>query len=142
VLPPDDLVAGEVGHVGDTDLASGLDEHPSDVSPPETLVGRVRVELGVGVAVVSAVAARPPLDRALDGARAGERETKLKRNRGVVRSVRPESVVTRGDAKTGDVVVDDTEWRKKETSAEFIGLCGDSRIGLTSKWQSWCCKGW
>ena len=62
VLPPDDLILAQVADISDTRLAAGLDEHPADVGPPEALVGVVRVERRVRVAVVCAVAARPPLD--------------------------------------------------------------------------------
>jgi len=55
VLPFDDLVSAQVRNVGNANLASGLDDHPSDVRPPESLVSGVRVKLGVGVSVVSAV---------------------------------------------------------------------------------------
>ena len=72
VLPLDDLVSRQVGNVGDSNLSSGLDDHPSDVGPPETFMGRVRVELGVGVSVVSSVSSRPPFDRSLYGTSAGD----------------------------------------------------------------------
>ena len=108
VLPLDDLVSGQVGDIGDTDLSSRLDDHPSDVGPPETLVGRVRVELGVGVSVVGSVSSGPPFDGSLNGTSTSDREGVLERDRGVVSSVSPQSVVTGGDTETGDVVVDDT----------------------------------
>ena len=62
VLPPDDLILAQVADISDTRLTAGLDKHPADVGPPEALVSVVRVERRVGVAVVRAVAARPPLD--------------------------------------------------------------------------------
>ena len=62
VLPPDDLVLVQVADIGDTGLEAGLDEHPANVGPPEAVVGVVRVEGRVGVAVVRTVAATPPLD--------------------------------------------------------------------------------
>ena len=62
VLPPDDLVLVQVTDIGDTRLATRLDEHPANVGPPEAVVGVVWIEGRVGVAVVRAVAARPPLD--------------------------------------------------------------------------------
>lgn len=107
VLPLDDGIAAQVRDVCDTNLSTGLDKHPSDVSPPETLVGRVGVKLGVGIAVVSAVAARPPLDGALNGARTAESEEVLEGLGGVVRAVSPQTVVTSGDAETSHKVVDD-----------------------------------
>lgn len=62
VLPSNDLVPGQIRNVGNTDLASRFDNHPTDMRPPETLVSRVRVELGVGISVVSSVSTRPPFD--------------------------------------------------------------------------------
>ena len=61
VLPLDDRVDGKVANVRDTGAATRLDDHPADVRPPETLRGRVRVEVGVGVTVVSTVTTGPPL---------------------------------------------------------------------------------
>jgi len=66
----------------------------TDVRVEEALVGVVGVEVGVGVAMVGAVAARPPLDRALDGAGAKDGKEVLERGRSVVRAVGPEPVVT------------------------------------------------
>jgi len=108
VLPSDDLVLGQIRDVGDTDLASRLDNHPSDVCPPETLVSRVGVELGVGVSVVCSVTSRPPLDGTLDCAGASHGEGVLKGCRSIVRSVGPKSMVAGGDTKTSDEVVDYT----------------------------------
>jgi hypothetical protein len=71
VLPPDDLVLAKIADVRNTGLATGLDEHPADMRVPETLVGVVRVEVGVGVTMVSAVTTRPPLDGTLNGTGAG-----------------------------------------------------------------------
>lgn len=50
VLPSDDGIGGQIRHVGNTRLPATLEDHPSDVRPPETLVCAVRVEFGVGVA--------------------------------------------------------------------------------------------
>ena len=74
VLPPHNGFPAQVTNVGDTGLAAGLDEHPADMRPPETEVRIVRVESGVGVAVMCAVATSPPLDRAFDGAGACDRQ--------------------------------------------------------------------
>jgi len=105
VLPSNDLVSRQVGDVGDSDLASWLDDHPSDVSPPEALVGRVWVELGVGVSVVSSVSPGPPFDGTLDGTGTSHGEEVLQRSRGIVRSVCPQSVVTSSDTETSDEIV-------------------------------------
>jgi len=92
VLPPDDLGSSQVGDIGDTDLGSRLEDHPTDVSPPEPFVGRVRVEVGVGVTVVSSVASGPPFDGSLDGSGSGTGEDVFKRSRGGVGSVGPQSL--------------------------------------------------
>ena len=63
VLPPNDLVPAQVTNVGDTGLATGLDEHPADMRPPETEVRIVGIERGVGVAVMRTVTTAPPFDR-------------------------------------------------------------------------------
>ena len=67
VLPANDRVLAEVANVGNTRLSAGLHQHPADVGVEETLMGVVRVEVGVGVTMVCTVATRPPLDRTLDG---------------------------------------------------------------------------
>jgi len=97
VLPPNDLVASQVGDIGGSDLGSWLEDHPSDMSPPETFVSRVRIKLGVGVPMMSTVTSRPPLDGPLDRSSTAERQRVLQRFRRVVRSMRPETMVTRGD---------------------------------------------
>ena len=120
VLPLDDLVSAQVRDVGNTDLASGLDDHPSDVGPPEPLVGGVRVELGVGVSVVRSVTAGPPLDRSLDGSGTSEGKSVLKRDRGVVRPVRPQSVIAGGNAEARDEVVNHPEVSAESLSRAWL----------------------
>jgi len=66
VLPSDNLVARQVGDVGDTDLGSWFEDHPADMSPPETLVSRVRIKLGVCVPMMRPMTSRPPLDGPLN----------------------------------------------------------------------------
>ena len=62
VLPSDNRVLGQVAHVGNTRPNAGLDEHPANVRPEETTVSIVRVQLRVGVPMVSTVASAPPLN--------------------------------------------------------------------------------
>lgn len=130
MLPPDDLGSSQVRDVGNTDLGSRLEDHPTDVSPPEPFVSRVRVEVGVGVTVVSSVSSGPPLDGSLNGTGSGTCEDVFEGSRGGVRSVGPQSlrgcqkgmsaaytwkemrraptnVITSGNSQTGDEVVDD-----------------------------------
>jgi hypothetical protein len=127
VLPADDRVARKVRNVGDSNLSTGLNEHPSDVSPPEALVSRVGVKLGVGVTVVGAVSARPPLDGALNGAGSPVGEEVLKRLASVVRAVSPQTVVTSGNTETGEEVVDDTDNVSNEKTN--VGSAIGSRLG-------------
>jgi hypothetical protein len=109
MLKPDDVVPVQIGHVGGAELPAGQDDHPTDVGPEKTLVGVVRVELGIGVPMVSAVASGPPLDAALDGAGTCESEDILEGFRGVVGSMGPETVIACGDAEAGEVIVCDRE---------------------------------
>ncbi|KAI3484012.1 hypothetical protein L1887_53026 [Cichorium endivia] len=105
VLELDDGVLAQVRDVGNTGLATGLDEHPAEVRPEETEVGSVGVKVGVGVAVVSAVTAGPPVDGALDGTRAHAGQEVLERERCVVGTVGPKTVVAGGDAETSEEIV-------------------------------------
>jgi hypothetical protein len=68
VLPDNDGVFVQVGDVGTANtLGVLLHDHPAEVGVPETLADGVGVLLGVGVTVVSTVAASPPADGALNG---------------------------------------------------------------------------
>jgi hypothetical protein len=98
VLPPDDLASGQVGNVGDTDLGPRLEDHPTDMCPPEPFVGRVRVEAGVGVTVVCSVTSGPPFDGSLDSSSSSAGEDVFERARSGVRSVGPQSLQTRNDS--------------------------------------------
>jgi hypothetical protein len=107
VLPADDPVLAEVADVGDTRLATGLDEHPTHVRPPETLVSRVRVKVGVGVAVVGTVTTRPPLDGTLDGASTSQSEPDFKSLGGIVGAVSPETMIASSDAQSSNHIPED-----------------------------------
>jgi hypothetical protein len=72
VLPPHDLVLAQIADVRNTGFAARFQEHPADVRVPKSLMSVVRVEVGIGVSVVSAVATRPPLDRPLNRADASK----------------------------------------------------------------------
>lgn len=65
---------------------------------PEAFVSVVGVEVGVGVAVVGAVASGPPLDGTLDGTCTCGGEEVLEGLGGVVRTVSPETMVASGNA--------------------------------------------
>lgn len=95
VLPDDDGVLVEVGDVGAAGaLGVLLHDHPAEVGVEEALADRVGVLFGVGVAVVSAVAARPPADGALDGTSAHGGKVDFEGEGGLVRGVSPETVVS------------------------------------------------
>lgn len=89
VLPFDNSVPGQIRDIRYSNLSSGFNNHPSDVCPPEALVSRVRVELGVGISVVCSVTSRPPFDRALNRTGTSDRQEVLEGYRGVVSSVGP-----------------------------------------------------
>lgn len=89
VLPSHDGVLAKVANVRNTDLVTGLEDHPAHVCPPETAVCVVGVELGVGVSVVSTVSARPPLNRAFDGAGSSHGQKVLEGQGCIVRTMRP-----------------------------------------------------
>lgn len=107
VLPADNLVLGEIGDIGNTGSATRLNEHPSNVRPPESLVSRVRVEVGIGVAMVSTVTTRPPFDRTFNCARSSESEEILQRKRSRVCLVCPQTMVTCRHSETSVEVVQD-----------------------------------
>lgn len=70
-------------------------------------MNRVRVCVGVGEPVVSAVAPTPEANRALEGTGATEAEEDLQRQGGRVGAVRPEAVVPCSDAYPGPEVQKD-----------------------------------
>lgn len=89
VLPADDVVAGEIRDVSDTRLTAGLENHPTNVGPDKAVMGAIRIKVGVSVTMMSAVAARPPLDRTLNSTCASESEDVFERTGGVVRTMCP-----------------------------------------------------
>ena len=110
VLPDDDGVLVEIGNISAARaLRVLLHHHPTQVRVQQALADRVGVLFGIRVAVVSTMVARPPPDRALDGAGADGGKVDLERRRGLVRRVCPETVVARRDAETRVEVVDGGE---------------------------------
>lgn len=57
-------------------------------------MSRVGIEVGVGVTMMGTVTPRPPLDGTLDGTSTSEGKTILERLGGVVRTMRPQTMVT------------------------------------------------
>jgi len=109
VLPSYDWAFCEVAHISDARLAPGLQHHPANVGVEETLVSIVRVKVCIGVAVVSTVASRPPLDGAFDGASTEHSEDILEGKGSVVGTVGPEAMITSCNAETSAVVVENRE---------------------------------
>mmetsp|Transcript_26683 Transcript_26683/g.45979 ORF Transcript_26683/g.45979 Transcript_26683/m.45979 type:complete len:418 (+) Transcript_26683:623-1876(+) len=106
VLPADHRVGVQVGNVGFADLGRVLlEEHPAQVGVEEALLGIVRVPLGIGIPVVRTMVTAPPADRSLEGTRSTEEQSELHRKPGLVSLVGPEAVISGGDAKAGDKIV-------------------------------------
>jgi hypothetical protein len=70
VLELDDRVTRKVAHISHARLPARLEDHPADVGPQKTMMCAIRVEVGIGIAMVRAMTTRPPLDGSLDGTRA------------------------------------------------------------------------
>ena len=78
----------------------GQHEHPSQVGPPEALLCVVRIEIGVGVAVMYSVAATPPLDGALHRTRASKTEEDAHREGRAVSTMCPQAMIAGCNAQT------------------------------------------
>jgi len=75
-------------------MKRGGEQHPTNVGPQESSVSIVRILVGVDVSMVGTVGSRPPECGALQSGRSTPDEEELKRKAGVVRSVRPQAMVT------------------------------------------------
>lgn len=126
VLPFDDLVDGEIANVGDAGLPPRLEDHPADVGPDKSSLSRVRIEFGVGVAVMGAMASRPPLDRAFDGAGATKGEKVLEGEARGVGSVSPKTMVAGGDACGKIVASSQREVRSLSDRRTYRDRCRSS----------------
>jgi hypothetical protein len=108
MLPDNNGILVEIGDVGAADaLRVLLHDHPAEMAVEKALADAVGVLGCVGVAVVSAVVTAPPADGALDGTRTDGGEPDPQRKTGVVRLVRPETMVSSGNSETGPEVVHD-----------------------------------
>ena len=108
VLPENDGIFVEIGDVGAADaLGVLLHDHPADVRVEETFADGIRILVGVGVAVVSAMATGPPSDGALDGTGTDGGEIDLEGEGGGVGGMGPQTMVAGGDADSGVEVVED-----------------------------------
>lgn len=105
MLEFDDRILAKIRNIGHTRLSSRLDDHPADVRPEKAVVCSIGVEIGVGVSVMSTMAAGPPVDGTLNGTGAHQGKEVFKWLGGIVRSVRPQTVVACRDAQTRKEVV-------------------------------------
>ena len=94
MLPSYDLVVLEVTCIGGARFDTGFCEHPADMRPPQAAMSTIWVEVGVSVAVMSAVVSTPPFDRTLHCAGTRYREEVLQWLGGIVSPVRPETMIT------------------------------------------------
>ena len=109
VLPPDNVVLAQVRDISHTGFPARLEDHPTNVCPPETPVRVVRVEFGVSVTMVGTVTTRPPFNGTFNSSCTSEGEEVLEGLGGVVRTVSPETVVAGSDT-----------WVMTEMSLAFI----------------------
>lgn len=96
MLPHHYIVLFEVARIRWARLDAWLGKHPANVGPPEATVSSIRIEVGISVAVMSAVMSAPPLNRTLHGTRARDREDELQGFGSLVRTVRPQTMVACG----------------------------------------------
>lgn len=97
MLPLHNSIAREVPHICETIFTSRLQQYPSDVRVKKALVRVVGIEVRIGVTVMRAVAAGPPLDGTLYGTCTEDGEGVFERLGCVVGAVSPEAVVARRD---------------------------------------------
>jgi len=136
VLPFYDWVFREVTHISNTGLAPGFEHHPTNVGEEETLVSIVGVKVCVGIAVVSTMTTRPPLDGTFNGASTEHSKDILEGARSVVGAVSPETMITSSDAETGEIVVEGREQeslpsKRSEDSAHDADKRGNREDGKT-----------
>jgi hypothetical protein len=77
VLPPDNIVPGEITDICYARLAARFDDHPADMRPQKAAVSVVRIKICVSVAMVCTVTPRPPFNGTLDCACADRSEEVL-----------------------------------------------------------------
>lgn len=77
MLPSNNLVLAQVADISNTGSTSRLEDHPTDMSPPETVMSIIRIKVGIGVTMVSAMATGPPFDGAFNGTSTSEGEEVL-----------------------------------------------------------------
>mgnify|MGYP003343936663 CR=1 FL=1 len=111
----------EVAHLGAPRLLVTVGEDPPHVAPEEPVTRRVEVALGVGVAVVRAVVARPPQRTLLRGGETTEGEYELPEAAEAVRPVGEVPVVRAGDEEDARPVGGEEEDRRGARHAGYEG---------------------
>ncbi len=87
MLKNNDIILLQVASVCGTGHDARFCEHPADVRPPQATMGTVRVQVSVGISVMSPMMPAPPFDRTLYGTRTGYGEDISQRFAGLVGSV-------------------------------------------------------
>ncbi len=94
-------------------------EKPDNVTEPERVfLGRVRIQLRVGVNVMLAMMTRPPQRSALPGCAAQQRHDKSKHTTALERPMRKKTMVERSDQKHSGQVQTDSQYDGKPTDPD------------------------
>lgn len=95
MLPDDDGILIEIGNIGAANvLGVLLHDHPANVGVEEAFANRVRVLVGIGVAVMGTMSAGPPADGTLNGTTTNGSEEDLERETCGIRGMCPETMIT------------------------------------------------
>ena len=68
MLPCHNGILFEVADICGAVTVARLDEHPANMGPQKSMLCTVRVEVGIGVAMMCSVMSCPPFDGSLNGA--------------------------------------------------------------------------
>ena len=79
MLPLEQWVLTQVGHVGGARTQPRPEDHPTNVGPQQPAVCIVRVKVGIGMPVVRAMSLCPPETRTLDGTCSPRKKEDLQR---------------------------------------------------------------
>lgn len=105
VLPANHGIGSEITDVNLTTLVIILlEDHPSDVSPPEAIVNGIGIFVSVIVTMMGTVIARPPFAGAFEGCTSAENKDESNDPSGGIASMRPKTMISCGDAETGQKI--------------------------------------
>jgi hypothetical protein len=93
MLPSHNGIPLQIADVRDAWPSSVLDDHPTNVGPPKSMLGSVGIEIGVGVAVMSTVTTSPPVYGTFNRTSACYCQGIFERTRRVVSAVSPQPMV-------------------------------------------------